>query len=367
MRSGLVDRRSFVKAAGAAFLAGLAPSAAFALSRADAVYATGIRKPDRSFALALMSEGGDFIAEIVLPDRIHGLAASPATGQVAAFARRPGTFILVFSPDGRGSRAIIHAADDRHFYGHGTFSPDGRFLYASENDFETRRGVIGIYDGRNGFVRIGEYPTYGIGPHDLAVSPDGRFLVAANGGIETHPDFGRTKLNLDHMEPLLALIDAASGALVERHELPAGLSQLSTRHLAVGEAGRVWFACQYEGPRNALPPLAGRFSPGEALSFAALPEEVTIGLGNYVGAIAYNPRDGLIGLSSPKGAGMVVTLDEASGKLLSSRTLADAAGIAPALHGFAVGTYGGSFKGRHHDVAFDQHIQRLTGQPPEGR
>ena len=127
-----------------------------------------------------------------------------------------------------------------------------------------------------------------------------------------------------------------------------------------GEKGCVWFACQYEGPRNALPPLVGRFAPGEALAFAELPEDITIGLGNYVGAIAYNPRDGLIGLSSPKGAGMVVTLDEATGALRSSRALADAAGIAAADHGFAVGTYGGSFNGRHHDVAFDQHIQRLT-------
>ena len=360
MRSPLVDRRHFMKAAGAAFLAGLAPRAAFALSRADAVYATGIRRPDRSFALALMSEAGDFIAEIELPDRIHGLAASPATGAVAAFARRPGTFILVFSPAGGSGRFIINSVADRHFYGHGAFSPDGRFLYASENDFENRRGVIGIYDRRDGYLRVGEYPTHGIGPHDLAVSPDGRFLVAANGGIETHPDFGRTKLNLDHMEPSLALIDAASGALVEKHALPADLRQLSTRPLAIGEKGRVWFACQYEGPRNALPPLVGRFAPGEALAFAELPEDITIGLGNYVGAIAYNPRDGLIGLSSPKGAGMVVTLDEVTGALRSSRALADAAGIAAADHGFAVGTYGGSFNGRHHDVAFDQHIQRLT-------
>nr|WP_272211946.1 DUF1513 domain-containing protein [Marinicella sp. W31]MDC2877839.1 DUF1513 domain-containing protein [Marinicella sp. W31] len=89
---------------------------------------------------------------------------------------------------------------------------------------------------------------------------------------------------------------------------------------------------------------------------------MTIGLGNYVGAIAYNPRDGLIGLSSPKASGMVVTLDEASGELRSSRRLADAAGIAPARHGFAVGTYSGTFNARHHNVAFDQHIQRLTGQ-----
>ena len=354
-RSALIDRRSFVKAAGAAFLAGLGAPEAFALERADAVYATGIRASDGRFALALMGEDGAFISEIALPDRIHGLTVSQATGEVAAFARRPGTFILVNTPAGD---TIINAVPDRHFYGHGTFSLDGRFLYASENDFENRRGVIGIYDARQNYSRIGEYPTYGIGPHDLSVTPDGHFLIAANGGIETHPDFGRTKLNLDHMEPSLALIDVKSGALVEKHALPPALSQLSTRHLAPGVDGRIWFACQFEGPRNALPPLVGHIAPGEALSFVELPEEVTIGLGNYVGAIAGG--EGLIGLSSPKG--LVVTLDEATGRVVETKALANAAGIAPAKGGFAIGTYDGLFAGRRHDVAFDQHVVRLTGK-----
>ncbi|WP_180900447.1 DUF1513 domain-containing protein [Martelella soudanensis] len=358
-RSALIDRRNFVKAAGSLFLAGLSAPAALALTRADAVFATGIRTPDGRFALALMAEDGGFIAEIALPDRIHGLTVSPTTGAVAAFARRPGTFVLVTSPSGSSAATIITAVADRHFYGHGAFSPDGRLLYASENDFESRRGVIGIYDAGQDYARIGEYPTYGIGPHDLSVTPDGRFLVAANGGIETHPDFGRTKLNLDHMEPSLALIDAGTGALVEKHALPAALSQLSTRHLAIGAEGRIWFACQFEGPRNETPPLIGHIAPGEALAFTPLPEDVTIGLGNYVGAIASNPRDGLIGLTSPKG--LVVTLEEASGRLISTRRLENAAGIASAAHGFAVGTYDGIFAGMRHDAAFDQHAVRLTG------
>ncbi|WP_174802587.1 DUF1513 domain-containing protein [Martelella limonii] len=355
-RSGLIDRRSFIRAAGAAFLAGLSPRAGFALERTDAVYATGIRRPDGRFALALMGEDGTFISDVALPDRMHGLAVSPRTGQVAAFARRPGTFIYVTPAPEDGADTIVNAVPDRHFYGHGTFSPDGRLLYASENDFDNRRGVIGIYDARN-FLRLGEYPSYGIGPHDLSVTPDGRYLIAANGGIETHPDFGRTKLNLDHMEPSLALIDAANGALLEKHELPESLAQLSTRHLAIGEKGRIWFACQFEGPRNETPPLVGHFAMGEGLSFTPLPEDVTRGLGNYVGAIAYG--NGLIGLTSPKG--VVVSLEEASGRVVETRAVPDAAGIAPAKTGFAVGTYGGVFADRQHDLAFDQHAVRLSG------
>src|SRR3546814_13805348 len=85
----------------------------------------------------------------------------------------------------------------------------------------------------------------------MAVSDDGTMLVIANGGIRTHPDFGRTKLNLDRMEPSLVLIGARDGRLIQRHALPASLRPLSTRHVAVGNGGQVWFACQWEGPRHA--------------------------------------------------------------------------------------------------------------------
>ncbi len=260
MRSGLIDRRAFVKAAGLTFLAALKPGALMALERADAVYASGIRAADGSFAVATVTEEGRIVDQVSLPARAHGMAFSKATGKTVAFARRPGTFAMIFDPWNKAEPIVISAREGRHFYGHGTFSPDGRLLYASENDFDDNRGIIGLYDARNRFARIGEYDTYGVGPHDMTVSDDGKFLIVANGGIETHPDFGRTKLNLDHMEPSLTLIDAASGRLIEKHVLPAQYAQVSTRHVDIDATGRVWFACQYEGHRNDLPPLVGHFA-----------------------------------------------------------------------------------------------------------
>ncbi len=183
-------------------------------------------------------------------------------------------------------------------------------------------------------------------------------MIAANGGIETHPDFGRTKLNLDHMEPSLALIDAATGALVERHALPEKLRQLSTRHIDLDDKGRIWFACQYEGPRNDLPPLVGHFGKGEDLTFLSLPAETTIGLANYVGAIAVNRSEGLVGLTSPNG-GRFVVLEAESGRIIRDDAVTDAAGIAAAPHGFAVSSYDGRFAGRREPVAWDQHIAKL--------
>ena len=83
-----------------------------------------------------------------------------------------------------------------------------------------------------------------------------------------------------------------------------------------------------------------------------------IGLANYVGAIAINRREGLVGLTSPNG-GRFVTLDAATGRVLKDETVADAAGIAPAPHGFAVSSYDGRFAGRRVDLAWDQHTIAL--------
>ena len=48
---------------------------------------------------------------------------------------------------------------------------------------------------------------------DRAAALDGETLVVANGGIATHPDLPRVKLNLPTMAPSLCFVDRRSGAL----------------------------------------------------------------------------------------------------------------------------------------------------------
>ncbi len=357
--TGLIDRRSFLKMAGAAWVASLQPDRAFALGKADALFASAFMAPDGSYGVATLTEAGEIVERTALPARAHGMTYSHVSRRAVAFARRPGTYAMILATDGAADPIVIAAAEGRHFYGHGCFSADGKLLYATENDFAANRGMIGIYDGTDAFARIGEFPTYGIGPHDMTLSADGRMLAIANGGIETHPDFGRTKLNLDHMEPSLTLVDTSTGALVQKHGLPDDLSRLSTRHVDIGPKGEIWFACQYEGARNDLPPLVGTFSRGEDLKFLQLPERTSEALANYVGAIAVNRTEGLVGLTSPKG-GVAVTLDARTGAVLKEERVADAAGVAAAGHGFAVSSYDGRFRQEKSRVAWDQHIVRLV-------
>ena len=74
-----------------------------------------------------------------------------------------------------GSRPPVWFASkpDRHFFGHGAFSADGRLLYATENDYERARGMIGVRDATDGYRQIGEFPAHGMEPHDIALL-DGR-------------------------------------------------------------------------------------------------------------------------------------------------------------------------------------------------
>ena len=92
-----MDRRAFLRAAGSGFAASLLPDQVMALGRADSVFASGFRGPDGSFGIATLTERGEVIDRHLLPARCHGLAYGPASGEVAAFARRPGTFAAIFS------------------------------------------------------------------------------------------------------------------------------------------------------------------------------------------------------------------------------------------------------------------------------
>ena len=77
----------------------------------------------------------------------------------------------------------------------------------------------------------------------------------ANGGIRTHPDTGRAKLNLDAMTSSLAVLDTADGGLVRSQSLGERLRRLSIRHLDIDRDFRIVVAMQHEGSRRDRVPL----------------------------------------------------------------------------------------------------------------
>ncbi|CDX22948.1 conserved exported hypothetical protein [Mesorhizobium sp. ORS 3324] len=365
MRTLLIDRRDFLRAAGTGFVAALAPRALADTLAADAVFATAFVKRDGGFGAAVVSEAGRILHTIDLPDRGHDVTFDPVSKRSVVFARQPGTFAVVFDHTGREKPLTIASVAGRHFFGHGVFSDDGALLYATENDFDNAAGVVGIYDARSKFSRIGEFPTYGTGPHELLLLGDGRTLAIANGGIETHPDYGRAELNIATMKPSYTLVDRVTGDLVEKHGLPPALHQLSIRHMDRDLAGTVWFGCQYRGPATDRPALVGRAVRGKDLELLEMPQEVLSGFRNYIGSVAANPAAGRVAVTSPEGNSLAV-IDAASGRVVATRSLVEVCGIAADGAGFMATTGAGEIVAgagttrSEPDYVWDNHMLRIA-------
>jgi hypothetical protein len=134
--------------------------------------------------------------------------------------------------------------------------------------------LIGVRD-TDTLAKRAEFASRGVGPHALLVEPNGDLLIA-NGGILTLPETGRTKRNLDRMDPSLVRLDAAGGQLRGQWRLPD--SQLSIRHLARAENGRVGIALQAEHSKpaeRATAPLFALFD-GTALQLGETPKGIEL-------------------------------------------------------------------------------------------
>lgn len=360
------QRRAFLKAAGAGFAASLMPPQVLALERNELVFASAVQTAAGGYGAVLLGERGDLIAAIDLPDRGHDITISQEAGRGVVFARQPGTFALVFDPSGREAPVTLTSIAGRHFFGHGVFSPDGRLLYATESDFEAARGVIGIYDATDGYRRIGEFPTHGTGPHEMLLMPDGVTFVVANGGIETHPDFGRTELNLETMDPSVVFIDRRDGRLVGQLRLEAGLHQLSIRHMAIDMRGRVWFGCQYKGAPSESPQLVGYATLDGEIRLIELPTDTLRDLRNYVGSVAMSADGGTVAVSSPEGD-LLVAIDADGGRPVLVETLRNGCGLAADGAGFVatsglgemIGIAGADREQQKFDFLFDNHMLRV--------
>ena len=230
------NRRSFIAGM---LAAGLAPKPTWADAGSPAFLSAGL-KPDGTFVLCGMNTEGQITFELPLPARGHAAAAHPTLAEAVAFARRPGTYAIVLDCVSGREKAHLAAPPRRHSYEHEAFSVDGELLFTTENDFDAGRGVVGIWDARSRYSRIGEFSSGGIGPHDIKMMPDGETLVVANGGIATHPETGQTKLDLPSMRTNLP-----TEKLQSRPMLPSGFYNLycpstSSRTSPVApEGGRV--------------------------------------------------------------------------------------------------------------------------------
>lgn len=314
------DRRQFI----AGLLAtGLVPAPTWADAGSPS-YLSAAALADGSFVLCGIDDDLNITFQLPLPARGHAAAAHPTRPEAVAFARRPGTFAVVIDCMGGVQKAMLEAPIGRHFYGHGTFSQDGSLLYTTENDYEAGHGVIGIWDATTGYARVGEWESGGIGPHDIKRLPGSDTLVVANGGIDTHPNSGRTKLNIATMQPNLSYI--SEGAVVDRMELPASMHKNSIRHLAVASDRRVAFGMQWQGDGLAEA-LVGIHSFGKQVRLMQTSPDQIKDTQGYIGSIAFAESGKMVVTTSPRG-GLFHLYDAQFAHMAGSHSLIDVCGVA---------------------------------------
>lgn len=362
----MLTRRAILAASAATLTTQLSGGRTWA-EAGGAAYLSAARIGADAYALFGLSARGDIVFRHRLLSRGHAAAAHPRQAMAVAFARRPGRFGLVLDC---ASGQITHRLEPppgRHFYGHGAFSADGARLLTTENDIETGQGRIGIWSVRDGYRRMGEQPSGGIGPHEIIRLQSGQFAVA-NGGIRTHPDTGRKKLNLATMRPNLTYLDDHA-AIIEQIEAPHELRLYSLRHIASDASGLVAVAAQWQGDLYEAPPLLALHRAGGPLRFLDAGMARQRDMNGYAGSVAFRGDGTEVAITSPRGG--TIQSFALNGTLAFHEKHDDICGLSAAGSGYLATSGDGSVweigtnhptpqrhaaPKRHTKVAWDNHI-----------
>ena len=150
----------------------------------------------------------------------------------------------------RGQPIWFAAKPDRHFFGHGVFSADGKLLYTTENDYQQRAR----HDRR--------------ARRDRRLSADRRVPGARHGAArhraarrrphhgdrqwrhQNPPRSGADELNLPDMKPSLVYVDLATGDLLEEQRLAPSCTSFRSATLRSPRAIRWCSAANIAGPRR---------------------------------------------------------------------------------------------------------------------
>lgn len=299
-------------------------------------YVSAAAKPDNSTWIVGLDADGAVLFSHPVPGRGHAAALHPQRAEAVTIARRPGTFADVIDCATGQVLTRLESPEERHFYGHGAFTADGRYLLTTENAWEIPDGRLGIWDAGNGYARVGEIPSGGIGPHEMLRLADGSFAIA-NGGIQTRPESERAKLNLPTMRPNLTYM-SPDLEIVEQVEPEPEMHLNAIRHLAASADGQIAIGLQWQGNPLAAVPQAALHRRGAPLRLLEHPE--TAMLKQYAGSVAFTADQREIVVTGPYGDA-VLYFDAATGAPRGARSLALAAGAAVAPEGIAITVAGG--------------------------
>ncbi|MGH1440684.1 MAG: DUF1513 domain-containing protein [Cellvibrionaceae bacterium] len=271
--------------------------------------------------LIAITEQGQLYFKIPIAERAHDSIYNPLTQQAIFFGRSPSRHIYIVDIQGQPVLSVIKAPRQRHFYGHGVFDKEYRYLYTVENDVQKGLGLIGVYDSSADYKRIGEFSTGGIGPHQTILLSDNRTLVVANGGLLKSLPQSKSALSQNAFDSSLAYIDTQTGRVIDRYK--TAFKQLSLRHISCNERDDVFIGAQ--SYRETDTPLLFSQKYGRNLEPFIAEDTVWKSHNRYTASLVV--KGDTLTLSSPRG-NMISFWDVNEYRYLSSLYSPDAAGLA---------------------------------------
>lgn len=292
-----MNRRQFIQLASVAILGipGVGRS-----SRPDEPFLSAATDDKGRHFVVGFDRDGSTRFKTAIAERAHAIFPHPHRAELVAVARRPGRFLTVIDANDGRIKEQISSPVGRHWFGHGVFSHGGDQLFVTENDIEAEHGSIAVLDANDGYRRISQWHSGGIGPHEILRLSNQRLFVC-NGGILTHPENGRTPLNLDDMRPNISLIDPLSGELIEQHALDPAWRLASLRHADELANGKVAVVMQNQAASRGKAPLLSIYEPGSGLQPFWAPEATQIALNDYCGSVCSDLSGHWFAVSSPRG------------------------------------------------------------------
>ena len=312
---------------------------------------------------------GSLKYKINLECRGHDIVIIKDLNDICLLTRRPNNKLIVINKDNGEVKKIISAPEGRHFYGHAAYNNLKKLLYVTENNYnfdDERSGVIAIYDPFKNYNRIGELKSNGIGPHEIKINKKGHLLVA-NGGVLTHPDYPKIKLNLYDIASNISIIEPHSGLVIKELRLEEKFKNNSIRHLDIDSNNYIYFACQnyLKDNKQQLPLIFSYYA--DTLKTYKIPKKIYSYTKKYSGSIKASYKDDYVYASFPRGNKLLVW-NKLTARLTNSIDFNDNCGIGINVKNDAVYVSNGFgdiiclkkdkkvFKISFNNVKFDNHL-----------
>ncbi len=263
------------------------------------------------------SEDGAFntISDFAVPYEVHLATLFPDQKSILVCSRKPGASLLKYSLDGKLEAELPHLKN-QHFEGHGIFSIDEKYIYATASDFELKSGRLLKLNSQD-LSLITDYSSGGIGPHELVWQSD-KHIAIANTGVLTHPDSGRKILNLADMQSTVVLFDSQQEEIIHQWQVPE--QALSARHLDRMDNGDLVIGCQYK-KKDQRPPCIAFANIEKGLVFAEpRNENLYWGMKGYTASIKGIPNSPYAMITNPQGH-LLTKWQSSTDKSLSSELI----------------------------------------------